>query len=65
MNILLDNNNYIKAITVDPIEGAIEGPEPNDDVIKWFATGKYKLINNQYILQEDWSEPQVDLQDGF
>ena len=61
MYILLDNNNYIKAISIEPIEGGREAPEPSDDVVKWFATGKYKFIDNKYVLQENWSEPQIDL----
>jgi len=61
MYILLDNNNYIKAISIEPIEGGKEVPKPSDDIIKWFATGKYKFIDNKYVLQEDWTEPQIDL----
>ena len=65
MYILLDNQNYIKALSVNPLEGGVEAPEPNDDVVKWFATGKYKFVNNEYVIQENWSEPQVDLENGF
>jgi hypothetical protein len=34
-------------------------PEPSQDVIAWFATGKYKFIDGKYILQDNWIEPSV------
>ena len=39
----------------------IDASEPDDDIIKWFATGKYKFINGEYVLQESWEEPKIEL----
>ena len=55
-----DQNNFIVMMSVKSFGNSIEAPNPNADVIKWFATGKYKFVNNEYILQEDWMEPEID-----
>ncbi|MAF24816.1 hypothetical protein CL634_04490 [bacterium] len=59
MYIKLDENNYIVMMTIEPFEGAIVASEPSQDVISWFATGKYKFIDGKYILQDNWIEPNV------
>ena len=61
MYILTDGNDYIRIMSKELFEGAIETPEPDEDVVKWFATKKYKFINNEYVLQENWEEPTVSL----
>lgn len=59
MNIKLDKNNYIVMMTTEPFDGAIVALEPSQDVITWFATGKYKFIHGEYVLQDDWVAPNV------
>ncbi len=59
MHIQVDENDYIVMMTVEPFGGAIVASEPSQDVINWFATGKYKFIGGEYVLQNDWIEPHV------
>jgi hypothetical protein len=64
MYLKLDQNNFISVISTDFFEGSIEAPNPSDDVITWFATKKYKFVNNQYIdVGQTWSAPEISPQD--
>ena len=59
MYLKLDKDNYIIMMTTEAFGEAIVAPEPSQDVTAWFATGKYKFINGEYVLQNGWIEPDV------
>lgn len=66
MYVLIDEKNFILSMSRENEDATgslpwIDSPEPDDDVIKWFATGKYKFIDGEYVLQEDWVAPEVEL----
>jgi len=60
MHIKIDDDNNILMMSVHAFPGGIQTIEPHDDVTTWFATGKYKFIDGEFVLQNDWVEPTVE-----
>jgi hypothetical protein len=59
MYVKLDKDNYIIMMTTESFSEALVASEPSHDVVTWFATGKYKFIDGEYVLQNGWIEPDV------
>lgn len=60
MHIKIDNDNNILMMSIHDFPGGIQTVEPHQDVFTWFGTGKYKFINGEFVLQNDWVEPTVE-----
>lgn len=63
MYIKIDEDKNIIMMTSESFDGAVIAPEPNEDVIKWFAVGKYKFVDGEYVEQGGWVKPEVNSED--